>query len=120
MFVEDAHNLSVFHQHDYNSAYKGKHKHMLLSSIAKLIKTKKYPFGLMWSAFQGLFSRGKDGKKDQFITRDPDMVARMLLNPAATRYDLGNVESILKAIPKDANYDAKIKPFLDDMKKEGA
>jgi len=117
MFVEDAGNVSVFHQHDYNSEFKGKHKHMLLSSIAKETKTEKYPNGLMWSAFQGLYTRNAEGKKDQLITRDPDEVARILLNPKATRKDLGNVELILKALPK-VNRDEKLKVFNAELEKE--
>jgi hypothetical protein len=118
MFVEDASNISVFHQHDYNSEFKGKHKHILLSSIAKQMKSKKYPNGLMWSAFQGLFNRDLQGKKDQLITRDPDTVAKMLLNPKATFKDLGNVESIVKAIPLEGK-DIKIQQFKDELAKEG-
>jgi len=118
MFVEDAHNVSVFHQHDYNSEFKGKHKHMLLSSIAKEIKSKKYPYGLMWSAFQGLFTRNKDGKKDILVTRDPDIVAKILINPNAHRKDLANVESIMRALPDDPSKTEKLKAFREDMEKE--
>lgn len=118
MFVEDAGNVSVFHQHDYNSEFKGKHKHMLLSSIAKETKSKKYPNGLMWSAFQGLFSRNAEGKKDQLVTRDPDIVAKMLLNPKAHRKDLANVESIIAALPDDPNKQDKLQAFRADLTKE--
>ena len=120
MFVEDAGNVSIFHQHDYNSEFKGKHKHMLLSSIAKETKSAKYPNGLMWSAFQGLFSRNAEGKKDQLVTRDPDIVAKILLNPKAHRKDLANVESIMAALPDDPNKQAKLQAFRADMAKEGA
>jgi hypothetical protein len=118
MLVKDASNVSKFHQHDYTGKFRGSHKHQLMSSIAKHMKSKKYPNGLMWSAFQGLFNRDLQGKKDQLITRDPDTVAKMLLNPKATVKDLGNVESILKAIPA-AGKDIKIQQFKDEMAKEG-
>lgn len=118
MLVEDSSNISIFHQHDYTGQYKGKHKHQLLSSIAKVTKSKNYPFGLMWSAFQGLFSRDASGKKDKLITRNPDTVAKMLLGPGATVKDLGNVEKIIDAIP-DKDKELKLKAFKDDMAKEG-
>jgi len=118
MFVEDANNVSVFHQHDYNSEFKGKHKHMLLSSIAKETKSKKYPYGLMWSAFQGLFSRDKAGKKDQLISRNPDIVAKLLLNPKASRKDLANVEAVMRALPNTLDKEEKMKAFKADLAKE--
>lgn len=118
MLTKDANNISKFHQHDYTGKFKGSHKHMLLSSVAKHMKSKQYPNGLMWSAFQGLFSRNEKGVKDQLITRDADTVAKMLLNPKATAKDLGNVESILRAIPEQGK-EEKIKQFKDDMAKEG-
>lgn len=117
MLVKDAANVSKFHQHDYTGKFRGSHKHQLMSSIAKHMKSKKYPNGLMWSAFQGLFNRDEQGKKDQLITRDPDTVAKMLLHPKATVKDLGNVESILKAIPLEGK-DIKIQQFKDEMAKE--
>lgn len=118
MLAKDAANVSQFHQHDYTGKFKGSHKHQLLSSVAKHIKTKQYPYGLMWSAFQGLFSRNEKGVKDQLITRDPDTVAKMLLNPKATVKDLANVESIMRAIPEQGR-DIKTQQFRDEMAKEG-
>lgn len=118
MFVEDAANVSIFHQHDYNSEFAGKHKQMLLSSIAKETKTTKYPYGMMWSAFQGLFSRDKNGKKDQLITRDPDIVAKLLLNPNAHRKDLANVESVIAALKDDNLKTQKLQAFRADLEKE--
>lgn len=118
MLVKDANNMSKFHQHDYSGKFRGSQKHQLLSSIAKHIKSKKYPYGLMWSAFQGLFSRNEQGQKDQLITRDPDTVAKMLISPKATLKDLGNVESIINALP-EKDKDIKLKQFRDEMAKEG-
>lgn len=105
MLVKNAGEVSKFHQHDYSveqTPFKGVHKHILLSSIAKETKTPEFPFGLMWSGFQGLFARDDKGKKGDLITQNADKVAKILLNPNATAADLGNVERILAAIPNGA------------------
>lgn len=102
MLVKNAGEVSKFHQHDYSiksTPYKGVHKHILLSSIAKETKTDQYPNGLMWSGFQGLFNRDEKGKKAELITQNADKVAKILLHPNATAADLGNVERILAALP---------------------
>lgn len=121
MLVDDAASISRLHQHDYaamGTTYKGKHKHFILSSAAKAVKTSQFPNGLMWSAFQGLFSRGADGKKANLITNDPDTIAKMLLNPNATAEDLASPQSIVAAIPK-AQRAAKLSAARDDFAKEG-
>lgn len=102
MLVKNAGKVSKFHQHDYSvekTPFKGVHKHILLSSMAKETKSAQFPYGLMWSGFQGLFSRGPDGKKADLITQDADEVAVILLGPGATAADLGSVERILNKLP---------------------
>lgn len=121
MLVDNAATISKLHQHDYaamGATYKGKHKHYILSSAAKAIKSEKHPNGLMWSAFQGLFSRGPDGKKAGFITNDPDQIAKILLNPSASEKDLASPQSIVAAIPK-AERAAKLTAAKADFDKEG-
>lgn len=102
MLVKNAGSVSKFHQHDYSvekTPFKGVHKHILLSSIAKETKTSNFPYGMMWSGFQGLFARSPDGKKADLITQDIDEVATILLGPGATGNDLGSVERILNRLP---------------------
>ena len=77
-----------------------------------------YPYGLMWSAFQGLFSRDKAGKKDQLISRNPDIVAKLLLNTKASRKDLANVEAVMRALPNTLDKEEKMKAFKADLAKE--
>jgi hypothetical protein len=116
MLVKNAGQVSKFHQHDYsveNTPYKGVHKHILLSSIAKETKTGEHPYGMMWSGFQGLFSRGPDGKKADLITQDADEVAVILLGPGASSRDLGSVEKILEKLPQGIN-DQKVQHALND------
>lgn len=106
MLVKNAGEVSKFHQHDYSiekTPFKGVHKHILLSSIAKETKTDQYPYGLMWSGFQGLFARDQNGKKSDLVSQNADQVAKILLNPNATAADLGNVERILAALPQGIN-----------------
>jgi hypothetical protein len=116
MFVKDAESVSKFHQHDYsveNTPFKGVHKHILLSSIAKETRNQSYPNGLMWSGFQGLFARDENGKKADFITHNADEVAKILIGAQATAADLGNVERIIAALPgQDKN--PKIQHALAD------
>jgi len=116
MLVKNAGEVSKFHQHDYSiekTPYKGVHKHILLSSIAKETKNELYPNGLMWSGFQGLFVRTPDGKKGELVSQNADQVAKVLLNPNATAADLGNVERILSALPQGER-DPRVQHALAD------
>ena len=116
MLVKNAGSVSKFHQHDYsveNSPFKGLHKHILLSSMAKNTKSAQFPNGLMWSGFQGLFSRGPDGKKAELVTQDADEVAVILLGPGASSKDLGSVERILEKLPQGIN-DPRAQNALSD------
>lgn len=116
MLVKNAGQVSKFHQHDYSiekTPFKGVHKHILLSSMAKETRTADYPFGLMWSGFQGLFGRDQAGKKGALITQDPDEVATILIGPGATGADLGSVERILNKLPQGVK-DPRVQHALSD------
>lgn len=116
MLVKNAGSVSRFHQHDYSiegSPYKGVHKHILLSSIAKETKTPEYPNGMMWSGFQGLFGRDDTGKKSDLISQDADEVAVILLGPGSSGDDLKSVEKILEKLPGGVN-NPKVKHALAD------
>jgi hypothetical protein len=96
MVTPNADKVSKFHTHsipDY-SPYKGVNKQLMMALLAK-------QKGMMWSAWQGLFSRTPEGKKGEFVSDDLDEIARALLGPNAKAKDLGSVESILAAMPKD-------------------
>lgn len=94
MVVDNAPTVAQFHKHDIpkDSPYKGKHKQLLIAMLAK-------DRGLMWSAWQGLFSRNEAGKKGEFVTGDLDQIAKALLGDNASAKDLGSVESIVAASP---------------------
>lgn len=98
MVVPEAAKVAQFHQHDYsdqNSPYKGIHKQILLAKLARA-------HGMLWSAWDGLYKRDPaTDKKAEFITRDIDQIAKLLLNDnTATGQDLGSVEKIVAKIPE--------------------
>lgn len=110
MLVKSAGRVSKFHQHDYSVAdtpFKGKHKQILLSTLAKNTISRDYPDGLKWSGFRGLIDR----KTDNLVSDDVDEIAIILLGPGATSKDLGNVETILNKIPNGLD-----NPKLADLK----
>lgn len=116
MLVKNAGQVSKFHQHDYSiekTPFKGVHKHILLSSMAKETRTADYPYGMMWSGFQGLFARDATGKKADLITQDADEVATILLGPGANGADLGSVEKILNKLPMGVK-DPRVQHALAD------
>lgn len=79
------------HSIPQGSEYKGLHKQILISKVAKLK-------GLKWSGFKGLIDPQADPKGEN-PERDIDTIAKMLLGDNATAQDLGSVESILAKLP---------------------
>lgn len=96
MVVPNADTAQKFHTHSIptGSKYKGVHKQVAMAALAK-------EQNLLWSAYEGLYTRGPDGKKNKLFSNDIDKIAKTLLNPTATGKDLGSYESILAALPQD-------------------
>jgi len=96
MVVNDGETAQKFHVHNIptGSQYKGVHKQIMMAALAK-------EQNLLWSPYEGLFSRNDAGKKDKFVTNDIDEVAKRLLGDGAKGTDLGSVESMLEKLPKD-------------------
>ena len=122
--VNDPENIHVFHRHAYNlDNFKGVHKQRLLASIARSTITQKYPYGLAWSAFEGLKNRGKDPKKPNstiatdIITNNINDVAKILLGQNSNSADLGNVSTILKALARN-NTEEDFEKKIADARKE--
>jgi hypothetical protein len=90
------------------SQYQGRERNVMMNSIAKAM-------GYKLNQNDGIMDRATN----QLITDDPDKVAKILLNPRATRADLRNVEGILKALEKDPKRDAKLADFRAHMEREG-
>ena len=100
---------ATFYMAGTSEKFKGVHRNVLLSSLAK---------------FQGL-KVGANGMIDRTTNEpvknglDPDYVARVILNKKATRQDLSTVETIFKALEKDPQRDAKLADFVGYAEREG-
>lgn len=94
MIVKNAETAQQFHIHNIpkGSPYKGVHKHMALSKLAR-------DHGLLWSPYEGLWTRGPDRKKNKFYTDDLDTIAKTLLGPSAVADDLGSLNSMIARLP---------------------
>lgn len=96
MVSANAERVAKFHTHTIptGSPYKGVNKQLTIAILAKIK-------GYMWSAWQGLFARTPEGKKGEFVSDDLDVVAKTIIGANASAKDLGSVENILAALPKD-------------------
>lgn len=96
MTVPKAAVAQKFHVHriPVDSPYKGAHKHILLNKLAKM-------HNLLWSPYEGLYTRDQDNKKHKLYTDDIDQIARALLGPSATGKDLDSVENMFAKLPCD-------------------
>ena len=91
-----------------DSQYKGRERNVLMNSLSKAM-------GYKLNQIAGIADRNSN----EIITDDPDQVAKMLLNPRATREDLASVETILSALEKDPKRDEKLADFRNHMEREG-
>lgn len=91
-----------------DSQYKGRERNVLMNSIAKAQ-------GYKLNQIAGIADRDTN----EIISDDPDQVAKLLLNKSATKEDLASVESILAALKKDPQRDAKLSDFRGHMEREG-
>ena len=96
MVVPNAENAAKFHTHSIpqGSKFKGVNKMITLAKLAK-------DQNMLWSPYQGLFSRDANGKKADLISSNIDEIARTLLGPNASGKDIGSVEAIMAALGKE-------------------
>lgn len=90
------------------SPYKGEHRHILLSSIARAR-------GLKYSAKNGLV----DPETDEIITKDPNKMAKDLLGQTATVNDIKSFESVIAYIKKLPNYEELVSAAKETLAKQG-
>jgi hypothetical protein len=90
------------------SPYKGEHRHILLSSIARAR-------GIKYSAKNGLI----DPATDEVITKDPVKMAKELLGQTATVNDIKSFESIIAYIKKLPNYEELVANAKETLGKQG-
>lgn len=97
MIVTKAEKAAKFHTHNIpkGSTYKGVHKQIAMAYLAK-------QKNLLWSPYEGLWTRGPDGKKSKFYTDDLEKIAKTLLGVNASSKDLGSLESIMAAMDSNA------------------
>ena len=88
------------------SEFKGKHRAILLSSIAKVRNLK-------FSAQNGLLTRDTN----KLVTKDPDEISRILVG--GTEKDLASVESIIRKIKTDPDYEQLVADARETFAKEG-
>jgi hypothetical protein len=98
MVVPNGETAQKFHVHDIpkGSPYKGVHKQILISDLAKATVTDEHPEGMKWSAYKGLLDR----RDDSMISNNLDEIAKILLGGNASAKDLGSVEAMVAASPK--------------------
>ena len=89
------------------SQFKGLHRHILLSSIAKAQNMK-------WSPKSGLIDRATN----EVISTDPKEVAVTLLGPGHTAKDLTTVETVIKAIKGRADFETLVKDAKESFEKD--
>lgn len=88
MFHDDPEYLKFYYDNNEKTPYKGAHRNITLSSIAKAK-------GLTLS-MKGLYNR----ETKQLISKDPDTIAKNVLGEKASAKDLFNLPSILGYIKK--------------------
>jgi hypothetical protein len=93
---------------DPASQYKGALRNIMLNSMAKSM-------GYKLNQNDGI----QDRATNEIISDDPNRVAKILLNPAATAKNLYSVEAILDALKADPKKEAKIADFKAHMEREG-
>jgi hypothetical protein len=102
MVVDQGNTAQKFHVHDIpkDSPYKGVHKQLAIAYLAK-------QNGMKWSPYKGLLDR----ETNELVANELDEIAKQILGSGASAKDLGSLESILAAMPKD-----KADSVLADLK----
>ena len=91
-----------------NSPFKGKHRHLMMASIAKAK-------GMTWSFQKGLIDRNTR----EIISQDPDEIAKRLLGPTGRSSDLDTVEDMYKIVSRQPNADELLADAKAAFEKEG-
>jgi len=91
-----------------DSNYRGVDRNVLLNSIAKSL-------GYKLNQNAGIADRATN----QIISDDPDKIAKLLLNPRASRDDLNSVETVVAALERDPKRDEKLKDAREYFAREG-
>jgi len=90
------------------SQLKGKHRHIILASIAKAK-------GMKWSFQNGLMNR----ETNETLTKDPREIAKKVLGLSATEKNLEDPEAIIDYVIKLPNYEELVKDARETLGKDG-
>jgi hypothetical protein len=123
--TEEGHEVARHHEHDYSakdSPYKGVDQQMAMSSLVNTIPG--YPDRTwQYHGFGGMLKR-RDANNTALLPngkpqeRNIDEIAKIILsNPQASHDDLGNVESMLAALPSGID-NPRLAQFRADMAKK--
>ena len=91
-----------------NSEYKGSDRNILVNSVAKAL-------GYKLDQRRGIINRATE----EVVETDPDKIAKILLNPRATKDDLYSVETIVQALQGDPKKDEKLATAREHFKNAG-
>jgi hypothetical protein len=97
MFMKDVGIGKFFLSAPGNSEYKGADRNILINSLAKAL-------GYKLDQRRGIINRANE----EVIETDPDKIAKLLLNPGATKDNLYSVETIVQALKNDPKKDEKL------------
>jgi len=108
MFLKDVPFSKFILSAPADSNYRGQDRNVLINSIAKSM-------GYKLNQTAGL----QDRATNDIISNDPNQIAKILLNKDATEKDLYSVESIIAALEKDPQKDAKLADAREHFAREG-
>lgn len=106
MFLQNPMWSAWYMSSDPSSEFKGEMKNIFINSVAK-------GAGYKVDQNKGLFDRGTG----EFVTDNPDKVAKLILSQSKSKNDLMSVESILLALKNDPGRQNKIADFKDTLLK---
>lgn len=106
--IPHAADIAKFHIHEIptESIWKGSNKHKAMSHLAK-------KQNLLWSPFEGLYTRSPDGKKNKLYSRNVDDIAQILFGPTASAKNLNSFEAMMNSMSTEAA-DAMLKHLRED------
>ncbi len=93
---------------EFDTGFKGRHRHILLASIAKAR-------GYRWSPTNGLMTRDTG----IVLTKNPDAVANYIIGQNSTAADLENIDTIMSAMLKQTDYKKLISEAEETLAHEG-
>ena len=108
MFGDDLDWQKFAMQGASDSEFKGSHRHILMSSIAKFLELK-------WSAKEGVTSR----TSGNVVSKDPQGIAEILLGPQGEASDFRSVEAMIDRIQGMPDYEEMVADARANFERDG-